>query len=254
MYRPPISIIIAVKNAKASLQRTLHSIEQQQYAPLEALIIDGDSHDGTLDGIERYSCVREYLSEPDNGISEAANKGIALAKGEYIYFLGAGDTLYDPTSFSRLLHNLDPSYTLVCGQVLRVQADGITPVAVAPRSFRHFNPQSFLWKMALPHQGLLMHRSYFERYGYFDTQCRFAMDYELLLRSWRSFPKIACREMIVARWCQGGIGSAQISKVLSEYHQIRSRHQLTSPWALQGIYWITLIKYHLKKKLFRLNY
>lgn len=91
------SIITVVLNEKELLKKTIRSVLTQSYSDYEFIIIDGKSTDGTMELIQEAAAQNEsirYISEKDNGIYDAMNKGIALAKGEYILFMGAGDTFY----------------------------------------------------------------------------------------------------------------------------------------------------------------
>jgi len=93
---PKVTIITAVYNGASLLQETIQSVIDQSSDDMEFLVIDGGSTDGTLDILRRYDAVLDlWVSEPDNGIYDAFNKGVALAKGEWVIFLGAGDRLFD---------------------------------------------------------------------------------------------------------------------------------------------------------------
>ena len=93
---PKISIITVVYNAKGFLEETIESVLSQNFNNFEYIIIDGGSIDGTLDIIKKYQDrITLWVSEPDKGIYDAMNKGIRYAKGEYVYFLGGDDLLFD---------------------------------------------------------------------------------------------------------------------------------------------------------------
>lgn len=255
MFQPSVSIIIAVKNAKEHLRQTLASIQQQRYLPLEIIVIDGGSTDGTLDVIrENQGIIQSVVSEPDRGISDAFNKGLKLANNEYINFQGAGDTLYHPDCIQNLFIDLDSSYRLICGKVVRVQEDGVTPIWIAPRRIVPFDKKSLLLKMSLPHQGLFTHRSFFEQYGGFDLSVRFAMDYELLLRAYAHFPKTMVKDVIVSRWRAGGIGSNRMMEIFDEYHRIKCQHQVAHKATLKVIDVFTRAKYVIKDKILKMAY
>lgn len=97
---PMISVITVVYNDARGLESTIRSIERQQYVNVEYIVIDGGSTDGTLDVIKRHEQLIDYwVSEPDGGIYDAMNKGLALASGELIGILNAGDT-YTPDALS----------------------------------------------------------------------------------------------------------------------------------------------------------
>jgi len=255
MFQPSISIIIAVKNAKAHLAQTLTSIRSQRYPSLEVIVIDGGSTDGTLDVLtQNQDMIAAKVSEPDQGISDAFNKGLKLAKGDYINFHGAGDTFYTPDCLQALFSDLDPSYRLICGKVQRVKEDGITPLWVAPKVIRPFNKQSLLFKMSLPHQGLFTHRAFFEQYGEFDKTVRFAMDYELLLRAYQHFPKTIIKDVMISRWRAGGVGTHRIMEIFDEYHRIKKEHNVASGVTLMAIDAFTRFKYILKDKILKVAY
>lgn len=254
-FCPKISVIIAVKNAKSYLHETLQSLQAQQYPQLEVIVIDGASTDGSQAVLTVFQdIVQKGVSEKDQGISDAFNKGLALATGEYINFQGAGDTLISPTCFKQLFSDLDQSYELVCGKVIRVQEDGKTPLWIAPRTQGMFKAKTLLFKMGLPHQALFTHRRFFEKFGYFDLSTRYAMDYELLLRAYHQFPKTIIKDVLISKWRAGGVGKDRIQEVLDEYHQIKLKHQIAAKPYLIAIDKFNRLKYELKTKYLRMAY
>lgn len=86
MSVPRYSIITVCLNAKEGLERTLRSIEEQTFNNFEWIVIDGGSTDGTVELIQNYSCIKRLISEPDEGIYDAMNKGIEISSGEYLFF------------------------------------------------------------------------------------------------------------------------------------------------------------------------
>lgn len=105
MRKPVLSIITVNLNNNLGLQKTLRSIQSQSYTDYEHIIIDANSTDGSLETIIKYTTETSHLSywisEPDKGIYDGMNKGIAHAKGEYIFFLNSGDFLFDDHVFGR---------------------------------------------------------------------------------------------------------------------------------------------------------
>lgn len=252
MKLPKVSIIIACKNANVLLKETLKNVQQQHYAPLEVIVIDGYSCDGTAEILKKnsYPIVTKWISERDEGISDAFNKGIALSTGEYINFQGAGDTFYHPKVVAELFSDLDQEYDLVCGRVERVKEDGLTPLWISPKHPAIFYPRSLLFRMTLPHQALFTHRRFFEQYGQFDRSLRFAMDYELLLRPFKNkvtYPNTKLSNAIIARWRAGGVGTDRIPDIFDEYHAIKLKHRVAPRGVLQAIDSFNRIKYHIKK-------
>lgn len=255
MSEPPlISIIIAVKNAAKALQQTLDSLRIQDYPNLEIIVIDGNSTDATLNIIQdNNDIITSWVSESDQGISDAFNKGLTRARGQYINFQGAGDTLITKNVLSTLFNCIEPDTILLCGKVARLDEDTHKILWIAPKT-TSFNKKQLLFKMALPHQGLFTHRSFFERFGQFDTSLRFAMDYELLLRAYRNFPKTLVKDVIVANWRTGGVGSNRILEIFDEYHLIKSRHHVASKMVLKLLDSFTRLKYFLKTQILKMVY
>ena len=96
MESPLFSIITITFHAEATLPATLQSVESQTFTDYEYLVVDGASTDGTLKIIERYRPhIHTVISEKDNGLYDAMNKGLALATGDYVCFLNAGDCLHE---------------------------------------------------------------------------------------------------------------------------------------------------------------
>lgn len=101
---PVISIITVVYNAIDTLEHTLKSVINQTYPNIQYIIIDGSSTDGSIDVINKYiSKISVFVSEPDNGIYDAMNKGLDKATGDWVYFLGSDDLLLTPTTIEEVV-------------------------------------------------------------------------------------------------------------------------------------------------------
>ena len=102
---PKFSIITVTYNAEKVLEDTIQSVISQTYHHIEYIIVDGASKDGTLSIINRYrSRIHTVVSEPDKGLYDAMNKGIALASGDYLCFLNAGDCFHEDDTLLSLIH------------------------------------------------------------------------------------------------------------------------------------------------------
>lgn len=246
MTQAKISVITASFNAAEALDHTIQNVAQQSYPSVEHIIIDGDSTDDTKNLLLSYETKIKWLSEPDKGISDAFNKGVQLASGDYLFFLGAGDTFVNPEVLSNIFNHLETSPVLICGKVMRVSEQG-KPLWQAPKRWpSRFDKKSLLKKLTLPHQGLFMHQEFFKKFGLFDLSCKFAMDYEILLRAYHQFPSILLVDELVAHWQAGGVGKGRILEIYDEYRRIKKQHRVAPDYILWGIDHWNRLKYQIK--------
>lgn len=104
---PKVTIVTVCLNAVNDIEKTLTSVVNQTYPNIEYIIIDGGSNDGTINIIEKYiDKIKYYISEPDEGIYNAMNKGIKIATGEWINFMNAGDYFYQSQTVSLFIENI----------------------------------------------------------------------------------------------------------------------------------------------------
>ena len=208
--QPLITVITATYNAAEHLHRVIHSIRNQTYKNIEWLIVDGASKDATIDMLKLNEDVIDYwVSEPDSGIYDAWNKGLSLARGEWIAFLGCDDTYY-PDAIEQYVRyiqaNSDKQFDYVSSQVEFINARE----EVIQILGRAWSWPKFLKKMVVAHVGSLHHRSMYERYGLYDTTYKTAADYELLLRAGDAL-QAGFLDVITARMQFGGASNDMLS-------------------------------------------
>lgn len=251
--KPLVSILTVVFNGAEFIERTILSIIGQDYENLEFIVIDGGSNDGTVDILERYQHAIDYwVSEPDKGISDAFNKAVTLAAGEYLNFQGAGDFLLSSHVVSEMMEGVDAEYDmLICARVQRVsEYDDKQVLWVAPKRYTpKFNKRSLLFRMSLPHQALFTNKKMFERYGLFDVDNSFCMDYEHLLRAYKHFPAVKLKNIVFSAWREGGVGRDRTLEVLKEYGKIKMKNQVAPPFILWLIENWILLKHYIKQNL-----
>ena len=246
-----ISIITITLNAERYLEQTIASVVNQTYSNREYIIVDGGSTDGTLDIIKKYeSEIDNWISEPDNGIADAMNKGIDLATGDYILFLHSDDYLVNSSVLERASEYLGDRFDIFFFQVLH-DINGQNQVS---------SNRSLGWltnfKMGSCHQGQLCSRKLFQRIGKFDTSFKINMDYDLILRAYRAGASCNSVNMPLAVMRLIGISSRTDWKSLRErFDEERRVHfkNCTSVWMrlLYIFYWMMYLPY--RKSLHALN-
>lgn len=211
---PLFTIITAVLNGAATIERTIQSVAGQTYRDYEFLVLDAASRDGTVRILKQRSDQIDYWrSEPDQGIYNAWNKGVGLARGQWIAFLGADDEFY-PNALQNYAQFLsDPgnaTLQYVSSRVELVRAGGRRRTVGRPWNWRDFSRY-----MNVAHVGSMHHRSLFESFGLFDQTYRMCGDYELLLRP-RATLRTGFLSTVTAKMTYGGVSNARPRLALAE--------------------------------------
>jgi glycosyltransferase involved in cell wall biosynthesis len=175
MKPPIVSIIIPTYNAASTLEETFKSIISQTYSHYEILVIDGKSTDPTLDIVRKYDThIKKWISEKDQGIYDAMNKGIEMAKGDYLYFMGSDDVFYsDRVLESLFMEAGNLNYEVVYGNVIK-KSKGIVYDG-------EFNPLK-LKEKNICHQAIFTHRRVFDKIGKFNTRYKILADWDFNIR------------------------------------------------------------------------
>jgi len=204
-----ITVITVVFNGANTLERAILSVANQTCSNIEFIIIDGGSTDGTLDIIRKYAHFISYwVSEPDEGIYDAWNKGVRHARGEWICFLGSDDYFWEPTALEKIICAVNSAKVhakLVYGRLAVVNARNELLYTIGESW--DIAKKRLGDVMSVPHPGMLHHQSWFKEYGLFDATYRIAGDYEMLLRGWPKEDAIFASDVIVVGMMLGGISS-----------------------------------------------
>ncbi|MET3979688.1 glycosyltransferase involved in cell wall biosynthesis [Mucilaginibacter sp. UYP25] len=205
---PFFSIIIPLYNSGNTLPETLESISQQTFENLEVVFIDGGSADDTLFIIsnfkERRNTAAQFISEPDKGIYDAMNKGLDLAKGQWLYFMGGDDILAGPDTLQKVYNEIQNQHAdLVYGNVTGAKS-GI--------KYADDNLNKVLSR-GIHHQGVFYKRGIFDYTGKYELSFKVAADYHLTL-------KVFCNPAFKTRYMKLDVahfGEAGLSSTMYDY-------------------------------------
>lgn len=182
---PRITVITVCFNSSGTLADALDSVASQNWPHVEHIIVDGGSSDGTLDVIASHGRhAAKVVSEPDRGIYDAMNKGLALATGDYVGYLNADDMLADPDVLRRVASAAaatEPWAPAVYGDLVYVSHKDASRVVRHWRSGA-YRPSRLTFGWMPPHPTFYASRQLLQQHGGFDTSLRIAADYDLMLR------------------------------------------------------------------------
>ncbi len=223
---PRFSIVTVTYNAENVLNDTIQSIVTQTYRNVEYIIIDGGSTDGTMHIVDRYRpMISIVVSEPDNGLYDAMNKGIALATGDYICFLNAGDAFHEDDTLQRMVHSLR-------GMELPDVIYGDTDIVDAEGHFLHKRrlspPKKLTWK-SFENGMLVCHQAFFARTKLakatpYDLTYRFSADFDWCVRILKQAAVTHHTHLTLIDYLNEGMTTENHQASLRERFRIMSKH------------------------------
>ena len=200
---PLITVITVVLNDRKHISQTIESVINQSFKNFEYIIVDGGSTDGTLDIIKKYNeNIDLLISEPDNGIYDAMNKGISFSNGRYIYFLNSGDKIINKTCFYDLSTQLKNNHDILYGNINIIDSNNVGNIQ-EHKSFKRIN----LLKKTICHQAIFFKKEIFSQIGVFNLDYKIKSDYEWLLRYYFNYGrrKVFHIQYTIADYLTGGI-------------------------------------------------
>ncbi len=218
---PRLTVITIVYNNVVDIERTLLSVLNQTYPNIEYIVIDGASTDGTIEIIKRYeNRITKIISEKDNGIYDAMNKGLAAATGDYVLFMNSGDEFYATDTVANVFAsagNADIYY----GETEMINNKG---ESLGQR--RHTAPKTFSWRsfkygMSVSHQAIYIRRVLVEP---FDSQYQLSADIDWIIRAAKKAKKIVNVNKYVAKYLVGGMSKTKHRESLMERFHIMKKH------------------------------
>ncbi|RZJ63809.1 MAG: glycosyltransferase [Flavobacterium sp.] len=218
---PKLTVITIVYNNVRDIERTINSVLNQTYPKIEYIIIDGKSTDGTLDIIEKYrSKVSKIVSEPDKGIYDAMNKGLALATGDYVLFMNSGDEIFDEHTVQDIFDSA-PGADIYYGET-EMYNDNWQSLGRR----RHEAPEQFDWKsfkygMSISHQAIYIKRSIVAPY---DLSYKYSSDIDWIIKAAKKASSIVNVHRYVAKYLVGGMSKKKHRESLKERFNIFTKY------------------------------
>jgi glycosyltransferase involved in cell wall biosynthesis len=210
---PLISVITVVFNGEKHLGNTIKSIIPNKNSSVEYIVIDGGSSDNTVKIAEKYNTFIDYfISEPDDGIYDAMNKGASIAKGKYISFLNASDEYFKDTLriISNKIENHD--YDYLVAPVIIASSEGKQIKISYPIKNFIYNFGSYM-KMPAPHLSVFMKKEFFFELDGYDLSFSLSSDYDLLLRASAISNNVCYIDNLVGIFSLGGISGSHKTNV-----------------------------------------
>ena len=210
-----ISIITVCYNSAETIEETIKSVQAQTYENIEYIIVDGNSKDKTLELVQQYpDVVTKWVSEPDKGLYDAMNKGIAMATGDYIGILNSDDTFFEPETIQKVVDFLVENKVEACtGDIVQHKNGRI----IRRYSSKKWSPAKLKIGFMPPHPSIFFKKELFGSFGAYVLGYKIASDYELIIRyflkhkiSWK-YSGITITSMAI-----GGASSSG----MSSYHTI----------------------------------
>ena len=228
---PLLTIITITYNAEKFLTRTLTSVQKAlsnygySSSEIEYLIIDGSSKDKTLAIAAEYaSIITKVNSEPDQGLYDAMNKGLAQATGKYVWFLNAGDEVYDSTTITLLLKNFKTNADIYYSDAMLVREDG-SEAGLRSKFTPHNLPENLKWQdfatgMKVCHQAFIVKKSIAPQYDI--TNLSADIDWEITCL--KNSKKTILLNFILCRYLLGGTSIKNHKRSLLDRFEVLRKH------------------------------
>lgn len=219
-----ISIITVCLNSKRTIEQTIKSVIGQAHDNCEYIIIDGGSTDGTLEILNKYDeSISTIISELDEGIYDAMNKGIALATGDIIGILNSDDW-YEPGIFKLVEESFrETNADIIYGKLNVFKENGEKETA------KEINIEKLRYEMTIPHPTVFVRRAVYTAYGAFEQKYKISADYELMLRLYTKGVKFYFLDKTITNFRRGGISEQQGRQAEEETLRIARKYLACAP-------------------------
>lgn len=218
---PKLSVITIVYNNVKDIERTMLSVLNQTYTNIEYILIDGSSTDGTKEIIYKYKDrLAQFISEPDKGIYDAMNKGLALATGDYVLFMNSGDEIYAHETVEHVFSSA-PSGDIYYGETEMFDENWKSLGQRRHSAPEHFDWHSFKYGMNVSHQAIYIKRSLTEPY---DLQYKYSSDIDWIIKAAKKSSNVVNTHTYVAKYLVGGMSKQKHLESLKERFKILSHY------------------------------
>lgn len=228
---PKVSIITVCYNSGNTIEDTLQSVINQSYPNIEYIVIDGVSTDNTLSIINKYKDkITTIVSEKDNGIYDAINKGIRLATGDIIANLNSDDFYIDNNVIADVVATFEKDKTdTLYADLYYVDAIDTNKIVRYWKS-KQYKEGLFLKGWMPPHPTFFVKKDVYEKYGLFDLQFKSAADYEIMLRFIHRFKaSISYLPKVIVKMRVGGVSNASLK------NRIKANKEDRKAWEVNGL-------------------
>ena len=224
-----ISIITVSRNSAGTLKDTIDSVQCQGYGDLEHILVDGASTDKTTGIIKSHPHIQKWLSEKDNGLYDAMNKGLQMAEGDIIGILNSDDIYADDTILKKVAAVFnDPNIHCVYGDLQYVQQHNLKKVIRTWKAGK-FIHKNFLYGWMPPHPTFFVRKEVYDKVGLFNTELKSASDYEMMLRIlYKHNFAVAYIPEVLVKMRSGGISNASLR------NRYRANREDAKAWKLNN--------------------
>jgi len=248
-----ISIITVVWNNRETIKDSINSVLNQTYADIEYIVVDGSSSDGTVDIVKGYADkISHFISEPDEGIYDALNKGIELASGDVIGILHSDDLFSDRFVVSDMMERMVVENAEIAFSDMVIVDNSMTKV-LRYYMASYFSPWMFKIGWMPPHPTCFIKKSLFDEFGMYSLDYKVAGDFDFLVRifyardiSWTYLDRVTVKMR------QGGVSNIGFSSkkiIAKEINQsLRSNNVWSPPIFQLGRYFIRLLELFIRPK------
>lgn len=230
-----VSVITVVFNGKDTIEQTILSVLNQTYRNIEYIVVDGGSTDGTINILKKYSRKLFFISEKDDGIYDAMNKGIGLAHGDIIGIINSDDW-YERDAIESIVNKFKENEKLdiICGDILlhrKLKGNLYTKICSSDPSY-----EAMRKTMSIYHPTVFVKKEYYMKNGMFDSYFKIAADYDFLLRSIKLKAKILYIPKVLAHFRTGGVSSGWTFSGVIKGAEVRRKNHVEKHYQL--IYFI----------------